>query len=134
MTGRHRPAIYLRLAFLAPDEQVELAVLAEELGFDGVTIPDHVFFPTYEPGAYPYTPDGQIPFPLETPWSDAAVVMGAIGVATTRLRMLTSVYLPPLRHPLLTAKAIGTAAVLSANRIVLGVGVGWMREEFDALG
>lgn len=116
------------------EDQLELAMLAEQLGFDGVVLADDVFFPYVEPGGYLYTADGPPPFPVETPWPDAAVMKGAIASRTTRLRLLTSVFLPPLRHPLLAARAIGTATILAAGRISLGLGVGWMREEFDTLG
>ncbi len=126
--------IFVRLAFLTVEEQLVLAQLAEDLGFDGVTVSDHLAFPYVTPGEYPYTDDGELPFPLETPWPDAAVLLGALAACTTRLRFLTSVYLPALRHPIITAKAIGTAAVVSRGRISLGVGVGWMREEFETVG
>jgi probable F420-dependent oxidoreductase len=125
--------VYVRLAFLPIPEQLALAKMSEELGFDGVTVSDHLAFPYIAPGAYPYTDDHELPFPIETPWPDAAVLLGALAATTTTLRFLTSVYLPPLRHPIISAKSIGTASVISQGRIDLGVGVGWMREEFETL-
>jgi probable F420-dependent oxidoreductase len=72
--------------------------------------------------------DGAMPFP--DPW----VTIGAMAAATTRLRFGTMVFILPLRHPLEVAKAVGTAAVLSGGRVLLGAGAGWIREEYEALG
>jgi probable F420-dependent oxidoreductase len=62
------------------------------------------------------------------------VAIGAMAAVTTRLQFLTNIFVLPSRNPLLVAKAVGTAAVLSNNRVILGIGVGWMREEFELLG
>src|SRR5439155_1740265 len=83
---------------------------------------------------YPYTPDGSPPFTPGTPWPDPWVLIGAMAAVTTRLRFMTNVYVAPARNPFLVAKQVGTAAVLSGDRVALGVGAGWMREEFEQLG
>lgn len=82
---------------------------------------------------YPYTEDGTPRWRPFTDWPDPWVAIGAMAAATSRLRFLTSIYVLPVRNPLLVAKAVGTAAVLSGGRVTLGVGAGWMREEFELL-
>jgi len=70
----------------------------------------------------------------DTTWPDPWVLAGAVMAVTTTLRFTTNIYIGPIREPLLVAKQVGTAAVLSGNRVVLGLGAGWMKEEFDLLG
>jgi probable F420-dependent oxidoreductase len=118
------------LAFLPPAELVPLARAADAAGFDAVALSDHVVHPKKIATPYPYTADGEPRWQPFTAWPDPWVTVGALSSATTRLRFLTSVFVLPLRNPFLVAKAVGTAAVLSENRVTLGVGAGWMREEF----
>jgi probable F420-dependent oxidoreductase len=73
-------------------------------------------------------------FPAETPWPDVWVTTGALAAVTERITFSTHVYVLPSRNPFVVAKAVGTAAYLSGGRVVLGVGAGWMREEFTQLG
>jgi probable F420-dependent oxidoreductase len=112
----------------------ELAQAAETAGYAGVTSADHVFFPEQMKSRYPYSPDGSVYWSGRDPWPDPWVLVGAMSMVTTRLRFITSVYILPLRHPFIVAKAVGTAAALSKNRVILGGGIGWMRDEFDQLG
>jgi probable F420-dependent oxidoreductase len=125
---------FAALVLSEPLHFVELARTADECGIDGLALPDHVLCPETITTPYPYDPDGRPPFDPTTPWPDPWVAIGAMAAVTTRLRFLTSVYVLPMRNPLLVAKAVGTAAVLSQDRVVLGLGVGWMREEFALLG
>jgi probable F420-dependent oxidoreductase len=127
------PGVYVSCGFMTEAEVIELAPAIERLGFDGITLPDHLFTPETE-GPYPYSADGKPPFSLDTPWPDPLVLIGALGVLTTRLRFMTSVYILPLRHPVDVAKVAATSARLCDGRLLLGVGVGWRREEFDVLG
>jgi probable F420-dependent oxidoreductase len=129
-----KPRIWVSCGMLPEQEVLRLAPEIERAGFDGITIPDHLFMPDVVPGAYPYTEDGQPPFRLDVPWNDVFVLAGAVAAVTTTLRVLTSVFILPLRHPLVVAKAAATAARLSGGRLNLGIGVGWQREEFDAVG
>lgn len=122
------------LTFSEPGELLTVAKLAEQVGFHGVFLSEHVFVPEKRESKYPYTADGNPIFTAETPWLDPWVQVGAIAAVTTRLRFVTGVYILPLRHPLEVAKAVATAAVLSHDRVGLGVGAGWMKEEFDVLG
>lgn len=112
----------------------QLAGAAEEAGFEGTTLADHVFHPAELRSRYPYSPDGSVFWDGSYPWPDPWVTIGAMAATTNHLKFITSVYILPLRHPFVAAKAIGTASVVSGGRVILGGGIGWMREEFDALG
>jgi probable F420-dependent oxidoreductase len=114
-------------------DTVALARAAEAAGIDGLSLSDHLFVPDETKAPYPYSADGLPPFAKDTPWPDVWVLMAALGALTTRLRFLTHVYVLPLRNPLLVAKAGATAAAFAPGRISLGIGVGWMKDEFDAL-
>ncbi|MFP1151928.1 TIGR03619 family F420-dependent LLM class oxidoreductase [Mycobacterium sherrisii] len=125
---------YVSSAFLNSREIIEIAKAADELGYDGIGIPDHVVNLETLETPYPYTKDGQPRWQPFTDWLDPWVLAGALAQVTTRLRFVTTVYIPAMRNPYLAAKAIGTAAVLAAGRIELGIGVGWCREEFALMG
>ncbi len=122
------------LSFSEPEQLVEIARICDEVGFEGVLVSDHLFYPEKLASRYPYSPDGRPGFTPQTPWPEPWSVIGAMAAVTTRLRFATMVYILPLRHPLEVAKATGSLAVLAGGRLVLGAGAGWMREEFDALG
>jgi probable F420-dependent oxidoreductase len=126
--------VFVATAYNEPRAAMRLAAHAEGLGFDGLTIPDHVFMPTELDSTYLYTNDGAPPFDLDAPWPDAAVLIGAMAAVTERLRFRTYVYVLPMRHPLFVARAIGTASAISGGRVDLGVGVGWLAGEYDTLG
>jgi probable F420-dependent oxidoreductase len=111
-----------------------LAQTAEELGFDSVWISDHVVVPEHISSAYPYSPDGQFPTLPTQAYLEPLATLGYLAGVTRRVRLGIAVLILPYRHPLLTAKMIATLDNLSCGRIDLGVGVGWMREEFEALG
>ncbi len=124
---------YLSGGYQLPHELVEVAVHAEEAGFDGVSLADHVFLPVQRESPYPDTPTGQPVFDDDANWPDVWVTVGALAARTKRVR-IRPMYILPLRHPILVARAAGTAAVLSGGRLEINVAVGWLREEFDALG
>ncbi len=125
---------YISTAFLDTHEAVEVARAADELGYDGMGIPDHVVNLETLATPYPYTKDGARRWEAFTDWPDPWVMIGAIALVTQRLNFVTTVYLPAMRDPFSAAKAIGTAAVLAKGRLELGIGVGWCREEFELLG
>lgn len=110
-----------------------LATVAEEVGFDSLAVSDHVVYPSFLESQYPYTPDGRPQFSPEEHWPDVWVAIASMAAVTQRLRFMTNVYVLPLRNPFVVAKAVGTAAYLSDDRVALGVGAGWMREEFELL-
>jgi probable F420-dependent oxidoreductase len=120
-------------AFSPVDQLVPLARAAEEHGFAAVSLSDHVVNPVQLRSPYPYTSDGSRRWEMGTPWPDPWVAIGAMSAVTERLRFFTNVYVLPARTPFAVAKAVGTAAALSGDRVSLGVGMGWMREEFEAM-
>jgi probable F420-dependent oxidoreductase len=122
------------LGFTPHGSLVTLARLAEEVGFAGVTLPEHLVNPTVVDTPNPYVPAGGAGYPPDTAFLDPWVTFGALASVTSRLRFLANVYVLPLRDLFSAAKAISTAAALSGDRVALGVGIGWLREEFDAVG
>jgi len=125
---------YISSAFLNTREIIEIAKAADELGYDGIGIPDHVVNLETLDTPYPYTKDGERRWQPFTDWPDPWVLIGALAQVTSRLRFVNTVYIPAMRNPYSAAKAIGTAAVLASGRVELGIGVGWCREEFELMG
>lgn len=125
---------YISTAFLDTGEIVEIVRAADELGYDGVAIPDHVINLESLDTPYPYTRDGQRRWQPFTDWPDPWVLVGALAQVTSRVRFVTTVYIPAMRDPYSAAKAIGTAALLASGRVELGIGVGWCEEEFTLMG
>jgi probable F420-dependent oxidoreductase len=121
------------VAFGEPHHLCELARTADEAGWDGIVVSDHVLHPQTIRSPYPYTRDGAPRWEAPAPWPDPCVSIGAMAAVTERLRFYTGIYVLPMRNPFAVAKAVGTAAYLSKYRVTLGVGVGWMKEEFDLL-
>jgi len=113
---------------------VAAAKAAEEVGFSAIALSDHVVSPEKIASPYPYTPDGKPQYDPVWDFPDPWVAVGAMAAATTDLGFFTNVFVLPARNPLLVAKSLATAARLSGDRVSLGVGAGWMREEFDLLG
>ena len=116
-----------------PEHWNRLAKVCEEVGFDSVAVSDHAVFPQDLESKYPYTPDGTPLFDADESWPAAWVAIGAMAAVTTTLKFVTNVYVLPARNPFVVAKAVGTAAFLSNDRVGLGIGAGWMREEFELL-
>lgn len=121
---------YISSAFLDTREIIEVAKAADDLGYDGIAIPDHIVNLETLNTPYPYTKDGQRRWQPFTEWPDPWVLVGALAQVTTNLRFVTTVYIPAMRNPYSAAKAIGTAAYLAEGRVELGIGVGWCAEEF----
>lgn len=117
-------------AMMGAQDLLDLARAAEDLGFDGIGLPDSVFYPEHVSADYPYTADGKRMWTGDVPMPDPFIMMSAMAAVTERLTFSTSVFKLPLRDPLLTAKQVATMAVLSGNRIGIGVGLSWIPEEF----
>jgi probable F420-dependent oxidoreductase len=122
------------VSFSEPDQLLAIARGAEEAGFHGILISDHLFFPEKLASKYPYAEDGKPAFTPDTPFPDAWTAISAMAAVTERLRFATMVYILPLRNPFEVAKTVGTAAILSGDRVALGCGAGWIEEEFRQLG
>lgn len=122
----------LTLAFSDPADYCLLAQTAEDYGYWGITLPDHLIFPKELSVPYPYTEDGVPRFGEDDPFPDPWVAIAAMAQATSRLKFTTNVFVLPARNPFHVAKILGTAAVFSDNRVILGAGMGWMPEEFAA--
>ena len=112
---------------------VRTAQLAEKNGFHSIWFPDHVCMPIQSGSAHPQA-SGERPYQPHHNMLDGAVVMGAVGACTTRIKLGSAVLIAPYRHPLSDARQFATIDLLTQGRVMLGVGCGWMREEFDALG
>lgn len=119
--------------YTSPAYIAEAAQHVEELGFYGFWVPEHVlFFPEYE-SKYPYTDDGRIagdPRSLLDPFS----ALTFVAAHTSKIKLATGICLVPQRNPVYTAKVVADLDYLSGGRFELGVGIGWLKEEFDALG
>lgn len=113
---------------------LEISRLAEELGFESVWGGEHVVRPTKLDSPYPYTADGQMPGEADTPIPDPLIWLAYVAAAAPRVRLGTCILILPQRNPVVLAKELATLDVLSGGRVELGIGVGWLEEEFDALG
>jgi probable F420-dependent oxidoreductase len=111
-------------------EVVNVARMAEDAGVDGVVLPDHLVM-SDQTQRYEW---GTFPLPIDTPWLEPTTVLAAIAGATSRVRLATGILIAPLRSAAVLAKTAATLDVLSRGRLDLGVGTGWQKEEFDAVG
>jgi probable F420-dependent oxidoreductase len=111
-----------------------LATLAEEAAFESLWTVEHVVVPAGYQSTYPYSGDGRMPGGEDVDIPDPLVWLAWVAAKTTRIRLATGILILPQRNPLIVAKEVATLDRLSGGRMTLGVGVGWLREEFDALG
>jgi probable F420-dependent oxidoreductase len=111
-----------------------LAQAAEGLGFGSAWVSDHVVIPARIESPYPYSPDGRFHLGPTGPYLEPLIALTYLAGLTERIRLGTHVLILPYRNPVVMAKEIATLDVLSGGRVDLGIGVGWMREEFEALG
>jgi len=105
-----------------PSYYAPLAQAAEEAGYDSMVIPDSICYPAESDSTYPYNPDGTREFLEDKPFLEPFALIPALGAVTSRLRFTTFVLKLPIRHPVLVAKQAGSVAVLTGNRLGLGVG------------
>jgi probable F420-dependent oxidoreductase len=113
------------------DGVLSLAREGERLGLHSAMIADHIVFAVESESVYPYTVDGKHPSGGDA--LEAFSILGVVAGATEKLRLVTSVLVLPYRNPVLTAKMVASLDVLSGGRVTLGIGVGWLKEEFKAL-
>jgi probable F420-dependent oxidoreductase len=120
-------------SFAGPLEATRLAKAAEEAGFESLWTVDHVVIPAEYRSVYPYDPSGRIG-PDDTVFPDPLIWLSYIAAATSTLRLGTAILILPQRNPVVLAKELATLDFLSGGRVILGVGVGWLKEEYEALG
>ena len=121
--------------YVDPTRAVELVQAAEAAGFESAWTVEHTVIPHGYQSEYPYSPSGRIPggdgdFDLPDP----LIWMAYVAAATKRIKLGTGVIILPQHNPVITAKQVATLDYMSAGRVILGVGVGWLKEEFEALG
>ena len=122
------------LFFLRAEHMVAVARRAESLGFESIWVPEHLVFPPRFTSKYPYSADGVPPVTVDMPLLDPLMILAHLAAVTSRIRLGTNVYVLPLRHPIVSARLAVTLDVLSGGRLSLGIGVGWLAEEFRAVG
>ena len=120
--------------FAYPEMLTHLATTAERVGVESIWTIEHVVIPVGYKSTYPYDPSGRIPAPEQLPMPDPLIGLAYAAAVTTKLRLATGILILPQRHPIYVAKEVASLDVLSHGRMILGIGVGWLQEEFDALG
>ena len=116
-----------------PDVLVKLARKADDLRYASIFVTDHVVIPTTQTTPYPYATTGKFASDWTNGYLEPLALMSFLAGETTRVKLGTSVLVIPYRNPVVTAKMLATIDVLSGGRIILGAGVGWFKEEFEAL-
>jgi probable F420-dependent oxidoreductase len=119
---------------VTPEGAIALATTAEDLGYESLWTVEHVVVPADYASAYPYSPTGRMPGTEDVPIPDPLVWLTWAAAHTTRIRLATGILILPQRNPVILAKETATLDLLSGGRLTLGVGVGWLQEEFDAIG
>ncbi|WP_116365896.1 TIGR03619 family F420-dependent LLM class oxidoreductase [Parahaliea mediterranea] len=122
------------IAMLDMKELPHLARHAEDLGFEGISLGEHLITFSEQYESYNYSKNNLIRWYPETHWPDPWVQIAALSQITTRLRFLTSVYVLPMHTPFDVAKSVSTAANISEGRVILGAGIGWQKSEFELVG
>jgi probable F420-dependent oxidoreductase len=122
------------LSMLPIEEIQPLGIAADQIGYDYVAVSDHLIHPETFSVPYPYTEDGSVRWEPGTDWPDPINTLSLLAGATKNIQFYTSVYVLPARNPMRVAKEIATLSALSGGRFDLGIGMGWMPEEFEAGG
>lgn len=120
--------------FVKPEGAVHLARTAEENGFESLWTVEHVVVPAGYESAYPYSSSGRMPGDETSPIPDPLIWLSYVAAETSTIRLGTGILILSQRNPVVTAKAVATLDVLSGGRVELGVGAGWLAEEFAAIG
>lgn len=120
--------------FADPELFAHLVTTADAAGIESIWTVEHVFVPKGYESTYPYSPEGKMPGPEDSPIPDPFVALAFAAGLTKRIRLATGVLILPQRHPAYVAKEVASLDVISGGRVTLGIGVGWLREEFAALG
>lgn len=120
-------------AFSSPALLGHLATTAERCGFESLWSVEHVAIPVNH-SPYPGTKDGKMPGGDDVPLPDPLIPLAYVAAITKTIKLATGILILPQRHPIYTAKEVATVDVLSGGRVILGIGSGWMKEEFESLG
>ena len=120
--------------FAHVEHAVELARAAEDVGIESLWTVEHVIVPKHYDSVYPYNRKGKLPGDFSNDVPDPVVWMSYIAAVTRNIRLATGILILPQRHPLYVAKEFATLDQMSGGRAMMGVGIGWLKEEFDALG
>jgi probable F420-dependent oxidoreductase len=120
--------------FAYPQMLTHLAQTAERVGVESLWTVEHVVIPVGYKSTYPYDPSGKIPMPAQMPIPDPLSWLAYAAAITKTIKLATGILILPQRHPLYVAKEVASLDVLSNGRVILGIGVGWLEEEFQALG
>lgn len=123
----------LSTSFSSVTDLKKIALAADECGWEAMSFSDHVVNPEKLNTPYPYTENGERRWQPFTDWPDPWVMIGALASITTRLKFTNNIFVLPMRNPFLVAKAISTAAIISDNRVIPAIGVGWSKDEFELL-
>ena len=122
------------LNFGTPDGSVQFAQAAEKAGVESLWTVEHVIYPSSYDSKYPYDPSGQMAMAPDTDLTDPLIWLTWLAANTSSIRLGTGIMILPERNPLVLAKQVGTLDSFSGGRFELGIGVGWLKEEFEALG
>jgi probable F420-dependent oxidoreductase len=122
------------MSFASGEGAVMLGQAAEGAGFESVWTVEHVIYPEAYDSKYPYDDSGKMMMATDTPLPDPLIWLTWLGAATEKIRLGTGILILPQRNPVVLAKMLGTIDSFTNGRLELGIGVGWLREEFDALG
>ena len=117
-----------------PAAAVAFAQAAEAAGFESIWTVEHVVVPTEYASPYPYSPTGKMPGTVDSPIPDPLIWLTYVAAVTSAIRLATGILILPQRNPVVLAKEAATLDQLSGGRLLLGIGVGWLKEEFDAIG
>ncbi|MDH3212813.1 MAG: LLM class F420-dependent oxidoreductase [Myxococcales bacterium] len=120
--------------FTAPDAFEALVRTAEEVGFESIWTVEHAVVPVGYRSQYPYSKDGRMPGRENSPIGDPLLALAYAAAVTKKIRLATGIVILPQRHPVYVAKEFATLDVLSRGRAILGVGIGWLEEEFEVIG
>ncbi len=117
-----------------PDQACETARSAEAAGFESIWTADHIVVTAGYRSTYPYDPSGRLPSGEDAPFPESLIWLAYVARATTTIRLATGILILPERNPVILAKELATLDYLSSGRVTLGVGIGWLKEEFEAIG
>ena len=127
--------VFANTGFAAtPEGAAALGQIAEEAGFESLWTVEHVIVPAGYESAYPYSPTGKMPGSEDNPIPDPLIWLTWVAANTRTIKLATGILILPQRNPIVLSKEVATLDVLSGGRAILGVGVGWLKEEFDAIG